>query len=103
MDDAEEWIKGRDETSFVVTDATALWLKLRGDEKVLWSEDDRTSQRERKALAAKLKTMENYREAKLDTMENNYEAKMKTMEKTTSARHPRAVERRCPSRILWRG
>ena len=47
----EEFIENREDTSFVVLDATALWLKLRGEERVFVSEKEKTSQEGRKRIS----------------------------------------------------
>ena len=46
----EEFIAARSQTSVVVLDATALWLKLRGEDKVDISEDEAASEEARKRL-----------------------------------------------------
>ena len=46
----EEFIENRKKTSIVVVDATALWLKLRGEERVFVGEKERSSEQERRRL-----------------------------------------------------
>ena len=53
----KEFIENRKQTSFVVLDATALWLKLRGEDKVFVSEGERTSQQQRKAMGKAFKKL----------------------------------------------
>ena len=53
--DPEEFAKNRESTTVVVLDATALWLKLRGEEKVFVSEKERTSREARKRLSKAFK------------------------------------------------
>ena len=45
--DPQEFAKNRESTTTVVLDATALWLKLRGEEKVYISEKEKTSREAR--------------------------------------------------------
>ena len=54
----ETWAEGRKETRVVVVDATALWLKLRGEDKVLVSEDERRGHEARKRLSKAFKKLE---------------------------------------------
>ena len=51
VSDPDEFIKHREATSVVVVDATALWLKLRGEERVFVSSEETTSVAERKRLS----------------------------------------------------
>ena len=57
----EEFIAARSETSVVVLDATALWLKLRGEEKVYISEDEVASEEARKRLKKAYKKLDKTR------------------------------------------
>ena len=46
----EEFIENRKKTSIVIVDATALWLKLRGEERVFVGEKERSNEAERRRL-----------------------------------------------------
>ena len=50
-----EFVKQRKNTSIVVADAAALWLKLRGEEKVLLSTLEQSTAARRRALAKQIK------------------------------------------------
>ena len=54
----EEFQASRHETAVVVLDATAVWLKLRGEEKVYVSEDEVTSTEARKRLTKAFKKLD---------------------------------------------
>ena len=56
----ETWSESRKETRVVVVDATALWLKLRGENKVLVSEDERRGHEARKRLSKAFKKLERH-------------------------------------------
>jgi hypothetical protein len=58
VQDTDRFIEQRKDTSFVVIDQTALWLKLRGEEKVLTSFAEKTSADERKKLSRKAKKVD---------------------------------------------
>ncbi len=53
--DPETFIENRKKTAIVVIDATALWLKLRGEEAVYVSERETTSTAERKRMSKAFK------------------------------------------------
>ena len=53
VEDPQTFISKRKETVIVVVDETALWLKLRGEEKVYYSDAERLSEREGQALKRK--------------------------------------------------
>ena len=54
----EEFIKNRKNTSIVVVDATAVWLKLRGEERVFVSESEKTSEQARQRLNKAFKKLD---------------------------------------------
>ena len=54
----EEFIEHREDTTVVVVDATALWLKLRGEERVFVSESERASQAARKRISRAFKKLD---------------------------------------------
>ena len=54
----EEFQASRHETAVVVLDATAIWLKLRGEEKVYVCEDEVTSTEARKRLTKAYKKLD---------------------------------------------
>ena len=55
VSDPEAFVERRASTSIVVCDATALWVKLRGEEKVLVHDDEKTSVELRKRLSKAFK------------------------------------------------
>ena len=57
VSDPAEFIKRRHETAVVVLDATAIWLKLRGEEKVYVSEDEVAGMEARKRLSKAFKKL----------------------------------------------
>ena len=54
----EEFQASRRETAVVVLDATAIWLKLRGEEKVYVCEDEVSSTEARKRLSKAYKKLD---------------------------------------------
>ena len=57
VSDPEGFIENREDTTVVVVDATALWLKLRGEEKTFISENERTSREARKRISRAFKKL----------------------------------------------
>ena len=58
MANAIEFIENKIKTSIVVMDQTAVWLKLRGEDKVYVAEDENTNQQARKRISRAFKKMD---------------------------------------------
>ena len=69
VQDTEAFVASRRETNIVVIDETALWLKLRGEEKVILSQSEVDATRDRRNLRKKIKRLQEEAQRRGDVYE----------------------------------
>ncbi len=82
----EVFCENRAQTSVVVCDATALWVKLRGEDKVLVHEDEKTHEAERKRMVRASKKVDKSNREQVEEFEKQKQAFFDSCEQNEDVR-----------------